>query len=201
MLTKTNHIDLLIVLKQFKINDSLGIDIAGEPKPTLYEPGSKNWYGTSLPWMAIGYELLQTPLQTLALYNAIANDGKLVKPQFVKEIKRGNEIIKIFPPKIIKENICSKNTVEKVKYCLEGVVEQGTGSALKSAFFDIAGKTGTAVVLDENLKYGKTKKYQASFAGYFPAKDPIYSCIVVVSAPSKDIYGGNSFGNCLYCYC
>ena len=181
-------------LKQFKINDSLGIDIAGEPKPTLYEPGSKNWYGTSLPWMAIGYELLQTPLQTLALYNAIANDGKLVKPQFVKEIKRGNEIIKIFPPKIIKENICSKNTLEKVKYCLEGVVEQGTGSALKSAFFDIAGKTGTAVVLDENLKYGKTKKYQASFAGYFPAKDPIYSCIVVVSAPSKDIYGATVSG-------
>ncbi|MBB79021.1 MAG: hypothetical protein CL844_08480 [Crocinitomicaceae bacterium] len=183
-------------LKQFKINDSLGIDISGEPKPTLYEPGSKNWYGTSLPWMAIGYELLQTPLQTLALYNTIANDGKFVKPQFVKEIKRGNEIIKTFPPQIIKKNICSKNTLEKVKSCLEGVVKRGTGSALKSAFFDIAGKTGTAVVLDEDLKYAKTgeKKYQASFAGYFPAKEPIYSCIVVVSAPTRNIYGATVSG-------
>ena len=181
-------------LKQFKINDSLGISIEGEPKPTLYEPGSKSWNGISLPWMAVGYELLQTPLQTLALYNAIANDGELVRPQFVKEIKRGNETIKIFPPEIIKKNICSKNTLEKVKSCLNGVVQKGTGSALKSAFFDIAGKTGTAVVLDENLKYGKTKKYQASFAGYFPAKEPIYSCIVVVSAPSKDIYGATVSG-------
>ncbi|MEJ6776595.1 MAG: penicillin-binding protein [Crocinitomicaceae bacterium] len=183
-------------LKEFGISDPLGIDLVGEPKPTLYEPGSKNWYGTSLPWMAIGYEFLQTPLQTLALYNAVANKGTLVKPQFVREIRRGNEVIKIYPPYIIKDKICSGSTLADVQSCLEGVVKRGTGSALKSAFFDIAGKTGTARVLNDDLTYGKKgeQKYQASFAGYFPAQDPIYSCIVVVSAPTRDIYGATVSG-------
>lgn len=178
-------------IKSFGLGDSLGIDLAGEPRPTIYEPGSKNWYGTSLPWMAIGYEFLQTPLQTLAFYNAVANDGKLVRPQFVEEIRRGNEIIKKFEPFVIKEKICSDQTLSDVKACLEGVVKRGTGSALQSAYFDIAGKTGTALVLNDNLRYGQKgeKKYQASFVGYFPAENPIYSCIVVVSAPNKDIYG------------
>jgi len=183
-------------LKGFGIGDSLGIDLAGEPNPTLYEPGSKHWHGTSLPWMAIGYEFLQTPLQTLALYNAVANNGTLVKPQFIQEIRRGNDIIKSCPPEVLKQKICSESTLTDVQSCLEGVVKQGTGSALKSAFFDIAGKTGTAVVLNDDLTYGSTgeKKYQASFAGYFPAQDPIYSCIVVISAPSKDIYGAKVSG-------
>lgn len=178
-------------IKSFGLGDSLGIDLAGEPRPTIYEPGSKNWYGTSLPWMAIGYEFLQTPLQTLAFYNAVANNGKLVRPQFVQEIRRGNEIIKKFEPFVIKEKICSEKTLSNVKTCLEGVVKRGTGSALQSAYFDIAGKTGTALVLNDNLRYGEKgeKKYQASFVGYFPAENPIYSCIVVVSAPNKDIYG------------
>lgn len=183
-------------LKSFGLADSLGIDLAGEPSPTMYEPGSKNWYGTSLPWMAIGYEYLQTPLQTLTLYNAVANNGTLVKPQFVKEIRRGNEVIKTYPPFVIKDKICSEKTLSAVQTCLDGVVKRGTGSALKSAFFDIAGKTGTAVVLNDDLRYGTKgeKKYQASFAGYFPAQDPIYSCIVVVSAPSRDIYGATVSG-------
>ena len=127
----------------------------------MYEPGTKNWYGTSLPWMAIGYEILQTPMQTLAFYNAVANGGTLVKPQFVKEIRRGNEVIETFPPKVLNDKICSDKTLSDVKLCLEGVVKRGTGSALKSAFFDIAGKTGTALVLNENQQYGETgkKKY------------------------------------------
>jgi len=183
-------------LKGFGLADSLGIDLAGEPKPTMHAPGSKYWYGTSLPWMAIGYEFLQTPLQTLAFYNAVANNGTLVRPQFVKEIRQGNEVIKTYAPYVIKDKICSESTLKDVRACLEGVVTQGTGSALQSAFFSIAGKTGTAVVLNEDAKYGAKgeRKYQASFAGYFPADDPIYSCIVVVSAPSKDIYGATVSG-------
>lgn len=183
-------------LKSFGLADSLGVDLAGEPKPTMHVPGSKNWSGVSLPWMAIGYEYLQTPLQTLAFYNAVANNGTLVRPQFVKEIRQGNQVVKTFPPYVIKDKICSDKTLKALQLCLDGVVKRGTGSALKSAFFDIAGKTGTAVVLNDDLKYGDKgeKKYQASFAGYFPADNPIYSCIVVVSAPSKDIYGATVSG-------
>ena len=183
-------------LKSFGLGDSLGIELKGEPKPTLYEPGIKNWSGISLPWMAIGYEVQQTPLQTLTFYNAVANNGTLLRPQFVKEIVRENEIIKTFPPKVIKDQICSPKTLANLKSCLEGVVKRGTGSALKSAFFDIAGKTGTALVLNDDRRYGAPgeKKYQASFAGYFPAEAPLYSCIVVISAPSRDIYGATVSG-------
>lgn len=183
-------------LKDFGLADTLGISLSGEPMPILHEPGMSSWSGISLPWMAIGYEVQQTPLQTLTFYNAVANNGIMVKPQFVQEIIRDNQIIKSFPPVIMKARICSEKTIVSLKKCLEGVVERGTGKALKSAYFDIAGKTGTAVVLNDDRRYGAPgeKKYQASFAGYFPAQDPIYSCIVVVSAPSKDIYGATVSG-------
>ena len=183
-------------LKQFGLSDSLGIVISGEPKPLMHEPGTPNWHGTSLPWMAIGYEYLQTPLQTLALYNAVANNGALVRPQFVKEIRRGNEVIKTYAPEVINPKICSDRTLQDVQLCLEGVVKRGTGEALQSAYFDIAGKTGTAQVLNDDQRYGEEgeKKYQASFAGYFPADDPIYSCIVVIAAPSREIYGAKVSG-------
>jgi cell division protein FtsI (penicillin-binding protein 3) len=183
-------------LKQFGLADSLGIVLSGEPKPVMHEPGTANWHGTSLPWMAIGYEYLQTPLQTLALYNAVANNGTLVRPQFVKEIRRGNEVVKTYAPEIITAKICSEKTLRDVQLCLEGVVKRGTGEALQSAYFDIAGKTGTAQVLNDDQRYGEEgeKKYQASFAGYFPANDPIYSCIVVIAAPSREIYGAKVSG-------
>lgn len=176
-------------LKSFGLGDSLGIEIQGEPRPTLYEPGTRGWSGLSLPWMAIGYEVQQTPLQTLAFYNAVANNGTYVKPQFVQEIRRGNETIKHFPPIIDSKKICSESTLRDLKTCLEGVVKRGTGTALQSAYFDIAGKTGTARILDDKTTSQSKKKYQASFVGYFPADDPIYSCIVVVSGPTRNIYG------------
>jgi len=183
-------------LKSFGLGDSLGIKLKGEKVPTLYEPGMKQWSGISLPWMAIGYEVQQTPLQTLTFYNAVANNGVLMKPQFVKEIIRENETIETFPPIIMNDHICSQSTIKDLRSCLEGVVETGTGSALQSAYFNIAGKTGTALILNDDRRYGAPgeKKYQASFAGYFPAEDPIYSCIVVVSAPSRDIYGATVSG-------
>ncbi|MEN9998398.1 MAG: hypothetical protein RI922_1388 [Bacteroidota bacterium] len=179
-------------LEQFGLTEPLGIELEGEPNPTVYRPGSPNWSGISLPWMAIGYEVQQTPLQTLAFYNAVANRGKFVRPQFVKEIRRGAEVIKVFSPVVIKDKICSDNTLNILQSCLEGVMlKGGTGSKLTSSQFSIAGKTGTARILNEDQSYGKKgeEKYQASFVGYFPANEPMYSCIVVISAPSKDIYG------------
>lgn len=183
-------------LKSFGIADSLGIEIQGEPRPTLYQPGSKNWSGVSLPWMSIGYEVQQTPLQTLAFYNAVANNGVFVKPQFVEFAKRGQQIVKEYKPIVLYPKICSDRTLSLMKECLTGVVKRGTGSALKSSLFDIAGKTGTAVVQNEDGKYGEdgNKRYQASFVGYFPADNPMYSCIVVIAAPSKDIYGATVSG-------
>ena len=186
---KNNPSAFINRIKSFGLGDSLGIKIKGEPKPTLYEPGMRQWSGLSLPWMAIGYEVQQTPLQTLTFYNAVANNGTMVKPQFVKEIVRGNEVVETFTPQVMIDKICSDKTLSDLHVCLEGVVKRGTGTALKSAYFDIAGKTGTARILDQNTTMQSEKKYQASFVGYFPAEDPIYSCIVVISAPSKNIYG------------
>jgi cell division protein FtsI (penicillin-binding protein 3) len=183
-------------LRSFGLADSLGLDILGEQKPTLYYPGHSNWSGISVPWMAVGYEVQQTPIQTLAFYNAVANNGKLVKPQFVKEITRGGQVIRKYEPIVLREKICSQNTLTILQGCLEGVVKRGTGKALQSALFTIAGKTGTARILNDNAEYGEKgeRKYQASFVGYFPAEDPIYSCIVVIAAPSQDIYGAKVSG-------
>lgn len=184
-------------LDQFGLSEPLGVDIAGEPAPTIYRPGMKNWSKISLPWMAIGYEVQQTPLQTLAFYNAVANNGTLVRPQFVQEIRRGPETVKTFQPVILRNKICSDRTLGILRECLEGVMKNGgTGSKLTSSQFAIAGKTGTARILNEDLRYGNKgeERYQASFVGYFPADEPIYSCIVVVSAPSKDIYGATVSG-------
>ena len=178
------------------MSDPLGIDLNGEASPTLYEPGTKNWSGISLPWLSVGYETQQTPLQTLTFYNAVANNGKVVKPQFVKQIKRGTEIIKEFHPQVINPKICSNKTLNELKSCLEGVMKNGTGRKLTSSYFDIAGKTGTAEILNDDMRYGSRgeKKYLASFVGYFPVEKPIYSCIVSIAASGENIYGASVSG-------
>lgn len=183
-------------LRSFGLADSLGLDILGERKTTMYYPGHPSWSGISVPWMAVGYEVQQTPIQTLAFYNAVANNGKLVKPQFVKEIIRNGSVIKKYEPIVLRDKICSEKTLHILQGCLEGVVKRGTGKALQSSLFTIAGKTGTARILNDNAEYGAKgeRKYQASFVGYFPAEEPIYSCIVVISAPSQDIYGAKVSG-------
>ena len=137
--------------------------------------------------MSIGYELEITPLQTLALYNAVANNGVLLKPQFVKYIKKGSEVQAYFDPKILNPSICSKSTLLDLKEMLEGVVERGTAKNIKARGFSIAGKTGTSKIAQGSKGYGN--KYQASFCGYFPSKDPLYSCIVVIQGPTKNIFG------------
>jgi cell division protein FtsI (penicillin-binding protein 3) len=178
---------------KFHINKPLDLEIYGEGLPRIKTPKDKDWYGTTLPWMSIGYECRLTPLQILTFYNAIANDGKMVKPLFVKEIRKHGRLVKKMSVQVISESICSKQTIKKAKKMLEGVVENGTASNLKNATYKIAGKTGTAQIANEKYgyKYESKVSYQASFCGYFPADNPKYSCIVVVNAPSNNVYYGN----------
>lgn len=178
---------------KFNIHKPLGLEISGEGTPRIKMPKDKDWYGTTLPWMSIGYESRLTPLQILTFYNAIANDGKMVKPIFVKEIRKHGRLVKKMPVQVISESICSKETVKKAQKMLEGVVENGTASNLKNATYKIAGKTGTAQIANDKYgyKYESKVSYQASFCGYFPADNPKYSCIVVVNAPSNNVYYGN----------
>jgi len=179
-------------LKSFGLGKPLGLDIAGEPTPILKNVGEDGWSGITLPWMAIGYEVEMTPIQILAFYNAVANNGEYVKPQFVTEVRRDGKVIKNFKKIVLNPHICSDKTVQSLKMCLEGVVERGTGKDLKSTNFKIAGKTGTAKLA--NGSEGYSNFYQASFAGYFPANDPKYSCIVVIAGPTKQIYGAQVSG-------
>jgi cell division protein FtsI (penicillin-binding protein 3) len=175
-------------LYHMNLNTPLGISIPGEAEPYIKTTKDKSWSAISLPWISYGYETKISPLQILAFYNAIANNGKLVRPLFVEAIKKRNEIIKQFDTEVINPSICSKSTVDKAKIMMEGVVSNGTAKSLKAANYKIAGKTGTAQM---GIVDGKMT-YQASFAGYFPADNPRYSCIVVVSAPSGEVYYGSA---------
>jgi len=183
-------------LNSFGLNLPLGLTIPGEGIPRIKQTKDKDWYGTTLPWMSIGYESLITPMQTLTLYNAIANDGKMVKPRFVKNIQRNGKVIKTFEPEIINEQIVKKETVAKAKQLMEGVVQNGTGRGLNITAFKVGGKTGTAQIAaikkDGKVSYGKDgeRMYQASFVGYFPADKPLYTCIVIINSPSNGIYYG-----------
>jgi cell division protein FtsI (penicillin-binding protein 3) len=129
-----------------------------------------------------------TPLQMLAFYNAVANDGKYIAPIFVREIRRLGNTVEQFKARVINEKIVSDQTIRKAQALLEGVVTEGTGKGLASPLYRIAGKTGTAQVADANKGYKADKKYQASFCGYFPADNPKYSLIVVVNNPRKGTY-------------
>lgn len=183
-------------LKDLGIGELLGLDITGEAKPYLKDPSNKkDWSGVTLPQMAIGYEVRLAPIHILTFYNAIANNGKMVKPQFVKEVKRNGRVIKKFEPIVIKEKICSDKTLGMIRPMLEGVVDTGTAQNLKASSFKIAGKTGTAQIHTKGA-YNK-EKYLASFAGYFPADEPRYSCIVWVMEPNvlTGYYGNAVAGN------
>ena len=180
-------------LEQFGLTESLDHDLVGEPNPKFYRPGSNSWHNATLASMAVGYEFQQTPLQTLAFYNAVANHGKFMKPQFVKKITRGQDLVKEFQPIVLKQKICSMQTLEILQKCLKGVMTDGTGKKITSSYFDIAGKTGTAMILNDKSKKSE-HVYLASFVGYFPVKNPLYSCIVSVEAVGNNVYGGSMSG-------
>jgi cell division protein FtsI (penicillin-binding protein 3) len=176
-------------LNDIGLSKPLGFQMVGEGKPYIKHPGDSTWSGTSLPWMSHGYELKMTPLQTLTLYNAVANDGKMIQPLIVKSIRRADRELETFKSQVLNERICSKETLEKLKEMLRGVVIDGTAENINTSKYSIAGKTGTAKKVS-NGRY--TNKYYTSFVGYFPYEQPKYSCIVVIDNPrGYHIYGND----------
>lgn len=175
-------------LKRMGLNEEIGIEIAGEGAPLIKDPSDNSWSLISYLWTSIGYEVKMTPLQILTFYNAIANDGKMVKPMFVRKITDKSSVVREFETEVIKKQVCSPKTVKEARQLLESVVDHGTAKNLKNVNYKIAGKTGTARVAKSSGGYGTKITYQASFAGYFPADDPKYSCIVVVNAPNRSVY-------------
>lgn len=184
------------ILEGWNLDKPIGISILGEGSPDMPKPGNSKWSRNALPSMAYGYGLTLTPLQTLTFYNAIANDGVMVKPYFISEVRTWNRAIETFEPEVINPAICSKSTISKVQAVLENVVKRGTGDGLYSDYFSMAGKTGTAQTEYWESDWEENKRYISSFAGYFPADDPKYSCIVIIHKPStkKGYYGADVSG-------
>jgi cell division protein FtsI (penicillin-binding protein 3) len=184
-------------LYRMNLKDSLGLPLTGEGKSIIPDPRIKNgrWSGIALQWMAYGYGVSFTPLQTLTFYNAIANDGVMVRPKFLREIKEIDTSIETFSTEVINPRICSEETVLKLQQLLKNVVEKehGTGHGLYSDKFSMAGKTGTC---QKDYVNKDQLNYISSFSGYFPADDPKYSCIVVIHEPDKSVgyYGADVAG-------
>lgn len=172
--------EFLAYLDKLHMTSKMGIQIAGEAEPKVVRPGEKGWSGISLPWMSYGYGFEVTPLHILALFNAVANDGVMIKPVIVEAIKRADSQQEQFETEILNKRICSRETLEKLRTLLEGVVERGTARSIRGTHYRIAGKTGTAQIL-ENGRY--TRKYVTSFVGYFPAHAPKYSAMVLIKNP------------------
>ena len=188
-----NHLHFL------RLDTVTGIDIVGAAKPYIKKPTSKFWSKTSIPYMAHGYEELVTPLHLLMLYNAVANNGKMMKPYLVNSISEHGVPVQQFKPQILIEHVASPETVGKLKACMLEVVEgkHGTGKALQTSLYRFGGKTGTAVTAMDNRGYNKANKiYQAAFMGFFPYDNPEYSIAVVIQngSDSKLAYGGSVSG-------
>ncbi|WP_323787620.1 penicillin-binding protein [Psychroserpens sp.] len=184
-------------LKSWNLHEPLGISIIGEGIPDIAEPGKENWSRNALPSMAYGYNLRMTPLQTLTFYNAIANNGEMVKPRFIKAVKEFDREIEVFEKEVLNQKICSDKTLNEIREILKNIVIRGTGSKMYSENFSMAGKTGTARTDYSNYEeWRKDRKYVSSFAGYFPADNPKYSCIVVIHKPSTKVgyYGADVTG-------
>lgn len=194
---KANPDEFVNRLMSMNVHRELDLPIKGEGKPVLRSPGDKGWSGLSLAQMAYGYEVSMTPLQTLTFYNAIANNGEMVKPRLIKEVREWDRTVLKFEKEVIDEAICSQETAAKVRDLLKNVVEKktGTGHGLYSPNFSMAGKTGTAQK-DYVSKDPDKLKYISTFAGYFPAENPKYSCIVVIHEPDKSVgyYGADVSG-------
>ncbi|HAQ20709.1 MAG TPA: hypothetical protein DCR40_15980 [Prolixibacteraceae bacterium] len=178
------------------LNKPLGLGFKGEAEPYIKYPTDQSWWGPSLAWIAHGYEIKLAPIQTLTFYNAVANNGTMVKPKFIEEIRQDGIPVRKFKTEVINPSICSQETLGKAQDLLKAVCEKGTGRALRNPYYKLAGKTGTAVIANENQGYtvGGAKKYQASFCGYFPADNPEFSIIVVIVGPKGKFYGGSVAG-------
>ncbi len=167
-------------LHQMRFDTLTGIDLVGERNAIIYKPGSRYWSAISLPWMAFGYNIAVTPLQMITLYNAVANNGKMMRPYLVNTIQQEGELNRAFEPVTINDKICSDATLQQLKECLEGVCTEGTAKEVfKNSAYKVAGKTGTALVANGNKGY-TDEIFQSSFAGYFPADNPQYTILVVI---------------------
>ena len=179
-------------LRNMSLDAPLELDIQGGRNGYLKDPDDKLWSGVSLAQMAYGYETEFTPLNILTFYNAVANNGKMMRPRFVKAVTDRGKTVRTIPTEVINPSICSRETIRKAQEMLCGVVENGTAKNLRNTNYKIAGKTGTAQLNNNGTyRYQGRVAYQASFCGYFPADDPKYSCIVVVNGPSSGVYTGN----------
>ncbi|WP_033147361.1 penicillin-binding protein [Prevotella sp. P6B1] len=183
------------------IHEDLKLPLVGYHTPMIRMPDtkttdrSKYWSKTTLPWMSIGYETQIAPINTVAFYNAIANDGKMMQPRFVKQLMKNGEVIKEFEPVVLKERIAKPQTIKTMQTILEHVVSQGLGKKAGSRSFKVAGKTGTAQVADQYGSYHSgVTRYWLSFAGFFPADNPRYTCIVCLKKSGLPASGGGMSG-------
>jgi len=182
-------------LYRLGINRPLNLQISGEGSPYIKNTKSRYWSSLSLPWMSIGYEVALAPIHLITLYNSVANNGVMVKPLFVKEIRKNGTVVERFSPVIINPRVASPSTIKKTQIMLQGVVENGTAVNIRTPVYKIAGKTGTAQIAHDNRGYRqdtKQVKYKGSFVGYFPADAPKYTCIVVIVNPKKGKYYGGA---------
>ncbi|MBL6866209.1 MAG: transpeptidase family protein, partial [Flavobacteriales bacterium] len=189
-----NQQGFLDALKRIGVQSATGVRLAGESQPLVYENvGDGRWSGLSLTQMSIGYEVTQTPLQTLTLYNAVANGGTSLRPQLVERLENNGQVVKLFKPEVLKHSICSKRVLDACQSMLKRVADpEGNGTAqyvFAKSPYRVAGKTGTARIAGPN---GYDGRYRASFAGYFPAESPRYSCIVVIADTKSGVYYGSS---------
>lgn len=180
-------------INKMHLNRKLGLSISGEGEPFIPQPHQRGWSGIALEWMAFGYGVEMTPLQVLTFYNAIANNGVMLKPRMIREVKHWNKSIQKFDIEVLNSTLCSEQTATIVKKVLENTVKYGTGKSLYTPHFSMAGKTGTA---QKDYKDKSKLGYISSFAGFFPADNPKYSCIVVIHNPDKKIgyYGADVSG-------
>ncbi len=183
-------------LKSWHLHEKTGVAIKGEGTPMIPEPGHSKWSRNALPSMSYGYNLRMTPLQSLTFYNAIANNGVMVRPRFIKEVRAWNKQVSSYETEVINPKICSDKTLGEIQEILKNTVVRGTGKSLYSSNFSMAGKTGTAQTEYWMPDWKSNRRYVSSFAGYFPAENPKYSCIVVIHKPSikKGFYGGDVSG-------
>ncbi|MES2646761.1 MAG: penicillin-binding protein [Bacteroidota bacterium] len=182
-------------IHRLHLDSITGVDLPGEGRPDIHKPGSRRWSNTTIPWMGFGYNLTVNPMHTAMLYNAVANNGKMMKPYLVNTLLKDGVAQKTFEPVVLANKVCKDQTLVQLKACLEGVVTNGTGRKLNTPAYKIAGKTGTALVADKGITYAD-HVYQSSFAGYFPADDPQYTIVVVIrnKAHAAKFYGADVAG-------
>ena len=181
-------------LKRIGIGEPLNLPFVGMADPRIRQTDSKYWSKTSLAWMSIGYENQIPPISTAAFYNAIANNGKMVRPRFVKGIMKDGELIEEFPVEVIKEKICNDRALKDMQTILEKVVSIGTGKKAGNKHFPVSGKTGTAQIAMGGNYRGGNMWYLVSFCGYFPSDNPQYTCMVAMRKPGYPASGGTHAG-------